>query len=98
MEARFLLDTNICIYIRRNKPEQVLRRLPNPRSWPGRAPGHYLLANWPRERRRVRLARWPEVAAETYGQIQADLERKGLVIATAICGFRRMPRRSTNAG
>jgi predicted nucleic acid-binding protein len=41
MEARFLLDTNICIYIRRNKPEQVLRRLPNTASWPGRALGHY---------------------------------------------------------
>src|SRR5258707_5366081 len=26
MEARFLLDTNICIYIRRKKPEEVLRR------------------------------------------------------------------------
>ena len=26
MEPRFLLDTNICIYIRQNKPEQVLRR------------------------------------------------------------------------
>src|SRR5216683_675897 len=25
-EARFLLDTNICIYIRRKKPEEVLRR------------------------------------------------------------------------
>src|SRR5260370_33541483 len=26
MEARFLLDTNICIYIRRKKPDPVLRR------------------------------------------------------------------------
>ena len=26
MESRFLLDTNICIYIRRKKPEVVLRR------------------------------------------------------------------------
>src|SRR2546427_12694829 len=26
MEPRFLLDTNICIYIRRKKPEEVLRR------------------------------------------------------------------------
>jgi len=26
MEARYLLDTNICIYIRRKKPEKVLRR------------------------------------------------------------------------
>jgi tRNA(fMet)-specific endonuclease VapC len=26
MEARFLLDTSICIYIRRKKPEEVLRR------------------------------------------------------------------------
>jgi len=26
MEARFLLDTNICIYIRRNKSEALVRR------------------------------------------------------------------------
>ena len=26
MEPHYLLDTNICIYIRRKKPEQVLRR------------------------------------------------------------------------
>jgi tRNA(fMet)-specific endonuclease VapC len=27
MEPRYLLDTNICIYIRQKRPEQVLRRL-----------------------------------------------------------------------
>ena len=26
MEPRYLLDTNICIYIRQNRPEKVLRR------------------------------------------------------------------------
>jgi tRNA(fMet)-specific endonuclease VapC len=26
MEPRFLLDTNICIYIRQERPEPVLRR------------------------------------------------------------------------
>lgn len=26
MEPRFLLDTNICIYIRQKQPEEVLRR------------------------------------------------------------------------
>ena len=26
MDPRYLLDTNICIYIRRNRPEEVLRR------------------------------------------------------------------------
>ena len=26
MDTRFLLDTNICIYIRQQKPQQVLRR------------------------------------------------------------------------
>jgi tRNA(fMet)-specific endonuclease VapC len=26
MEARYLLDTNICIYIRRSKPESLLHR------------------------------------------------------------------------
>jgi len=26
MEPRYLLDTNICIYIRQKRPEEVLRR------------------------------------------------------------------------
>lgn len=26
MEARFLLDTNICMYIRRKKPDALLKR------------------------------------------------------------------------
>ena len=26
IETRYLLDTNICIYIRQNRPEEVLRR------------------------------------------------------------------------
>ena len=27
METRYLLDTNICIYIRQRRPEEVLRRV-----------------------------------------------------------------------
>ena len=35
MEPRFLLDTDICIFIRQNRPEQVLRRFQQVR--PGEA-------------------------------------------------------------
>jgi len=31
----------------------------------------------------------PEAAAETYGTIRAELERKGQMIGTTICGLRR---------
>ena len=46
MEPRYLLDTNICIYIRQKRPEEVLRRLRKLR------PG--LVTNNEKEFRRVR--------------------------------------------
>jgi len=56
MEARFLLDTNICIYIRRKRPEEVLRRFRALKA------GEAVLSvitfgNWCPERRKARSGR-----------------------------------------
>jgi tRNA(fMet)-specific endonuclease VapC len=96
MEPRYLLDTNICIYIRQRKPEEVLRRFRKLR--PGEAAlsvityGELLYGTAKSKQRtaaRERLAELvhflpalplPEAAAETYGSIRADLESKGQMI------------------
>jgi tRNA(fMet)-specific endonuclease VapC len=96
MEARYLLDTNICIYIRRKKPEEVLRRFRALRTGEAvlsvitfgelvygaeksaqRGPALALL----RELAQVLPVQGlPERAAESYGTIRAELERKGEMI------------------
>ena len=96
MEARFLLDTNICIYIRRKEPEEVLRRFQTLRE--GEAVLSVitfgeLVYGAEKSARRGRalellreLARMlpvmglPEAAAEAYGTMRAELERKGQMI------------------
>ena len=96
MEARFLLDTNICIYIRRKEPEKVLRRFQTLRE--GEAVLSVitfgeLVYGAEKSARRARalellreLARMlpvmglPEAAAEAYGTMRAELERKGQMI------------------
>src|ERR1700676_955705 len=96
MEARYLLDTNICIYIRQKRPEQVLRRLRKLR--PGEAVlsvityGELLYGAAKSVRRTEALERLhelvhflpamalPEAAAETCGALRADLESKGEMI------------------
>jgi tRNA(fMet)-specific endonuclease VapC len=96
MEARYLLDTNICIYIRRNRPEEVLRRFRKLR--PGEAVlsvityGELLYGAAKSAHRTVALERLrelvrllpatalPESAAEAYGALRADLESKGEMI------------------
>lgn len=93
---RFLLDTNICIYIRRQRPPAVLRRFQ--RLKPGDAVlsvityGELLYGACKRERPGPVLAQLEELAthlpvlplpadaAEAYGEIRADLERRGEVI------------------
>jgi len=96
MEPRYLLDTNICIYIRQKNPEQVLRRFR--RLHPGEAvlsvitygellygaakSGHRAMA-LERLRELVRLLpamALPEAAAENYGTVRAELESKGDLI------------------
>jgi tRNA(fMet)-specific endonuclease VapC len=96
MEPRYLLDTNICIYIRQKRPEEVLRRFRKLR--PGEAVlsvithGELLYGAAKSEQRvaaRERLRELvlllpalalPESAAETYGTIRAELESKGEMI------------------
>jgi tRNA(fMet)-specific endonuclease VapC len=95
-EARFLLDTNICIYIRRKKPEEVLRRFRTLK--PGEAALSVITFGelvYGAEKSAQRAAAlevlrelaqvlpvlgMPETAAETYGTIRAELERKGQMI------------------
>jgi len=96
MEARYLLDTNICIYIRRKKPEEVLRRFRTLR--PGEAVlsvitfGELVYGAEKSAQRAAALELLrelaqvlpvqglPETAAESYGTIRAELERKGEMI------------------
>jgi tRNA(fMet)-specific endonuclease VapC len=96
MEPRFLLDTNICIYIRQNRPEAVLRRFRKLR--PGEAVlsvityGELLYGAEKSSQRQAALERLheltlllpalplPEIAGEMYGAIRAELEAKGEMI------------------
>ena len=96
MEPRYLLDTNICIYIRQERPQEVLRRFRKLR--PGEAAlsvityGELLYGAAKSERRVAALERLrelvhllpalplPETAAEAYGAIRAELESKGQMI------------------
>src|SRR5437762_4730285 len=97
MEPRFLLDTNICIYIRRKKPEEVLLRFSALKAGEAvlsvitfgelvyaaeksaqRAAAPELLRELARVLPVIGL---PETAADAYGTIRAELERKGQMIA-----------------
>jgi tRNA(fMet)-specific endonuclease VapC len=96
MEPRYLLDTNICIYIRQKRPDQVLRRFQKLR--PGEAVlsiityGELLYGAAKSAQPREALERLrelvhllpalslPETAGEVYGRIRAELESKGQMI------------------
>ena len=96
VEPRYLLDTNICIYIRQKRPEEVLRRFRKLRQ--GEAALSVitygeLLYGAAKSTQRVEaldrlreLLHWlpalplPEVAAEAYGTIRAELSSKGQMI------------------
>lgn len=96
MEPRYLLDTNICIYIRQKRPEEVLRRFRKLR--PGEAVlsvityGELQYGAAKSEQRVVAHERLrelvnllpalplPETAGEIYGRIRAQLESKGEMI------------------
>jgi tRNA(fMet)-specific endonuclease VapC len=96
MDARYLLDTNICIYIRQKRPEEVLRRFR--KLQPGEAAlsvityGELLYGAAKSTHRQIAVERLqeliqllpalplPERAAETYGMIRAELEVKGEMI------------------
>ncbi|MGA9041319.1 MAG: type II toxin-antitoxin system VapC family toxin [Terriglobales bacterium] len=96
MEPRYLLDTNICIYIRQRRPEEVLRRFRKLRQ--GEAAlsvityGELLYGAAKSAQRTAALERlrelihflpalaMPETAGEKYGTIRAELESKGEMI------------------
>ena len=96
MEHRYLLDTNICIYIRQKRPDEVLRRFRKLR--PGEAALSVitygeLLYEATKSQQRVAAVdglrelvnllpalSLPETAAEAYGTIRAELEAKGDMI------------------
>ena len=97
MEARYLLDTNICIYIRRQRPEKVLRRFDQ--IAPGEAAisvityGELLYGANKSALREASLKTLsdffrlipplplPEKAGEFYGLIHAHLETRGEMIS-----------------
>ena len=96
METRFLLDTNICIYIRQKRPEEVLRRFQNLRT--GEAAisvityGELVFGATKSQQRTAALERlaellnWlpalpmPEIAGQAYGVMRADLAARGQMI------------------
>jgi len=96
VEARFLLDTNICIYIRQKRPEEVLRRFRNLRA--GEAAISVitygeLVFGATKSRQRTaalellaELINWlpalplPEKAGQAYGTLRADLAARGQMI------------------
>ena len=96
MDPRYLLDTNLCIYIRQNRPEEVLRRFRKLR--PGEAVlsvityGELLYGATKSSQRAGAVARLqelvnllpaislPETAAQSYGTIRAELESNGEMI------------------
>jgi tRNA(fMet)-specific endonuclease VapC len=98
MSLRFLLDTNICIYIRRKKSPEVLARFDEVQA--GEAAmstithGELLYgAERSQNRESARrilseLVTWipvlslPDEAADEYGEMRANLEARGIMIGT----------------
>jgi tRNA(fMet)-specific endonuclease VapC len=96
MEPRYLLDTNICIYIRQEQPDAVLRRFRKLR--PGEAAlsvityGELFYGAMKSTFRTAaleglrELIQWlpalplPETAAEAYGTLRAELASRGQMI------------------
>jgi len=96
MDYRFLLDTNICIYIRKKKPERVSQRFFKAGSGEVAISvityGELLYGANKSEQRARSLATiqefvrivpplpLPENSAEAYGFIRAELERRGEMV------------------
>src|SRR5258708_716508 len=99
MSARYLLDTNICIYIRQNRPPKVLARFR--RLQPGEAVLSVitygeLLYGARKSRHRAKalqqlaeivqlipVAPMSEEVAEAYGEFRATLEAQGQIIGNS---------------
>lgn len=96
MPARFLLDTNICIYIRQKKASEVLARFralqPGEAAMSVISEGELLYGAERSQHREISLRDFkelsalipvlplPEEAGAEYGRIRADLERRGVMI------------------
>jgi len=98
MQPRFLLDTNICVYIRRQRPPEVLARFKKLQN--GEAAlsvitfGELLYGAEKSQQREQALRQLEELTslltvipmsaavAEKYGVIRADLEQKGETIGS----------------
>ena len=96
MATRYLLDTNICIYIRQKRPPGVLARFEQMKVGDAALSvvtyGELVYGAAKSSQRELALGRLndllsflpvlalPESAAQEYGQIRADLERKGQII------------------
>ena len=96
METRYLLDANIVIYIRQKRPERVIQRFDQLRPGEAGisviAYGELIYGAMKSARREAGLEQLrelnlvlpamplPEKAAETYGFIRAELERRGEMI------------------
>jgi len=93
MEAKFLLDTDICIYVRKKKPDKLLQRFhqlqPNEAAVSVITFGELLYGAIKREQMVAEREKWlqlvhllavlpmPEGASEKYGIIRAELKAKG---------------------
>jgi tRNA(fMet)-specific endonuclease VapC len=96
MDARYLLDTNICVYIRQRRPEHVFWRFQEVRRGEAQISvityGELLYGAAKSANRKLALERireltnvldikaLPEAAAELYGSLRIDLETKGQMI------------------
>lgn len=96
MEPRYLLDTDICVYVRQNKSPSLLRRFHS--LVPGEAAvsvitfGELLYGAFKRGGMSLEKDRWRELVhllpvlplpvetSEKYGKIRAELEAKGRII------------------
>jgi tRNA(fMet)-specific endonuclease VapC len=96
MAARYLLDTNICIYVRRHRPTEVLARFRRLKSGDAAIStvtwGELLYGAEKSQHRKAMMLGWEEFSASipilplvpqvgaAYGGIRAALESKGTTI------------------
>lgn len=96
METKFLLDTDICVYVRQKQSDQLLRRFgalqPNEAAVSVITFGELLFGAIKRGKMAAERDKWLELvhllpvlpmpieASEKYGMIRADLEAKDTII------------------
>jgi len=94
----YMLDTNICIYIKKNNPPCVLEKLKSLNAnevcissityaelFYGAMKSQYPIKNIEQIialKKSIPILQFDEVAAEKYGEIRVDLEKQGLPIGS----------------